>query len=172
MSATAKLYLRDCLGVACPATPNGTVNGTLEVHPLQSPGWSPSTAWSGVTVSSTVLASKAMDVAVSGGSSGDSKNSWISLTGTNLESAVQDIVTGAVPNYGFALQRNGGAANVGFQFASSRYADTTNAVFAPKIDVYWASDSPTLQPVASVRGNGADLSWAPPTGGVGPIVTR
>jgi RHS repeat-associated protein len=152
------LYLTGCIPGACTA---GTTTGTVEMRRLTT-GWTSTTPWASITKDTTLLASRTLNA----GAGADTINNWYPLTpnGSTLVSNVQGMINGATANFGFLFEKSGGNAANGFQFASSRFGDTTNG---PALDVYWKVDGVTLDPSPQLHANGAELVWKRWNGGEG-----
>ena len=83
---------------------------------------------------------------------------WMSW---NVNTTVQNWVSGVQPNYGFLLKRSTEPADIGGPAPPG--ADAADPTQAPKLDVTYTSDAVKLNKPETLHSNGADLSWSPYT---------
>lgn len=169
LQARMRLYWTECMPFSGTAAEvpgclagwqNPAWNGDLQLFRLTS-AWTSATPWSSVTKDTAVQASTLMDA----WNGNDVYTRTPVLSSSTLATTVQGMVNGSTPNYGFLLEKNNGNDNVGFKFASSRYADVTKS---PSLDIDWTADGVQVYDAVHVHSNGAELSWQHFNGGLGP----
>lgn len=162
-SARLDMYQTGCYPGSCgffyPENGIGQ-SGQVEIRRFSGP-WGSSTPTSALMTDSTVLASRGFAMQWNA----DQPGQWKSWSGTNLTSHIQDIVTGASPNYGIQAALAPAYYGWGPVFASSESADPN---LAPKLEIQWVADGVQLNPSTNVHSDGPELTWSRFATGYGP----
>ncbi len=147
-SATLHMFFENCYPGSC----QGNDAGTVRVRRLTA-GWSASTPWSAISgqIDGTSLAEMTFPYPWS-----VPIQTWRTWSGAALTTALQGMVNGSIPNYGFILDESHGNNWNGWWFRSSLWGDPGSA---PYLEVTWSSDGVQVDPAMSVHSNGAELRW-------------